>query len=370
MTFNPFRILCVTVQLICGALAISIIIYGIFKSCSHRKLQMLKPFLITYYITCILWITGIIGYTLFQILPYNRYICSDFNLINSVFGAAMGFSGYLLGLIGIYFLFLLRLKYSFQDSILKLSNTKYYMLSSGIVIQFALVAITAYYYIIFRWDIGLIISYSTIIINTIYSLSLLVLFLRNICRLQQYLRFSVNAHKRDMNTPPTETNVELTVTVPVPEYNQNELISVTSTKESMNTIHSHHKYNDLSEMTVKLAICASIAFIFTIIVNFMSFYRGFIVEDTFDLLMFHVTLNVMDCFVTVICLHLQFSYSTLCYIKFCKCLRLPLKSYVLSIFDEQNNVRCKSEARSRKIEKESIELPRLQKSITTMSGAI
>eukprot|EP01084_Bolivina_argentea_P011638 21756_1 len=331
------RIIYLSISIISGMSAIIIVIYGICKSTSLKQLQLLKPFLITYYITCTLWLISIIGYILFESLPYWNLICAkpnSFVIINCIFGVSMGFCGYLFALIGIYCLFLLRLKYSFLNTILQLSNRKFYLLSSGIFIQIAMIISTAYYYITFQWHIGLIISYLSIIINAIYSLSLLVLFMLNICRLQNHFATNVVKEAQQNKRPQTlSSNTELTTTIQSPD-----LVSVTSTQESINinTIHNQHPHNHLAEITVKFAICASFAFISSILVNFMSFYRGFIAsKDTFELLLIHVTLNIIDCLVTVICLHLQFSYANRWYIKGCKCLRIPLKSYVLEKFDEK-----------------------------------
>eukprot|EP01083_Nonionella_stella_P301533 1035024_1 len=310
LQFTTLSIICLSVTGIASISGIIIIVSGQIMSFKLRQLIMLKPFLWLYRATCLFWVFGLIGYSLFIALPYTR-LCTNFVLINSVFGVGMGFTGYLMGLIGTYWIFLLRLKYNFESTCLQLSNCTYHVLSSGIWIQTVLVGVTAYYFITFQWDIGLICSYSTIIINTVYSVLLMITFIRNIFKLHEKARG--NAVK--------------------------EVIINISGECSVETYHRNHPFNDLAEKAVKYAVCAFIAFSSSIFVNFMCFYRGIVTEDTVDLLYIHVSLNTLDCLITIICLHLQFVFAEKHWKMLCNPLRQRFKSLILRRFDEKTPVK-------------------------------
>eukprot|EP01083_Nonionella_stella_P065852 172904_1 len=330
LQFTTLSIICLSVTGIASISGIIIIVSGQIMSFKLRQLIMLKPFLWLYRATCLFWVFGLIGYSLFIALPYTR-LCTNFVLINSVFGVGMGFTGYLMGLIGTYWIFLLRLKYNFESTCLQLSNCTYHVLSSGIWIQTVLVAVTAYYFITFQWDIGLIFSYSTIIINALYSLLLMIIFIRNLFTLQKAKQKPIQIKLPSLRNAALKTDPVRTI-----ENDERVTSSVTETTE---TRHRSHPLNDLAEMAVKYGICAFIAFSSSILVNFMSFYRGILTEDTVDLLYIHVALNALDCLITIICLHLQFIFAQKYYMVLCKSLRIKLKSMVLKHFDETRPVK-------------------------------
>ncbi len=101
-------------------------------------------------------------------------------------------------------------------------------------------------------------------------------------------------------------------------------MAIKPAEQSITAVHKLHPHNDLAESAVKFAICATFALLSSVMVNFMSFYRGFIVsQDTYDLLSLHVALNVIDCFY-------MFAFTIFIFKK------VVWEYYVLNKFDEQS----------------------------------
>eukprot|EP01084_Bolivina_argentea_P255014 428837_1 len=346
-----FQVFLLVLILIAAALGLITIIYGIRQSLLniHKHWINLKAFLITYYITCLLWMIGIIGYIISAILPYTNR-CNDIILINNV-GTLMGFNVYYGGLIGVYLLFLLRLKYLFVDhALLKLSNCKFYSLLSGAIIQTILFIAACYHFMTFNWTTGAILLYGFTVSNVIYLLILLLTFLRYIIKLQRLTKQQSKQQSQSHTNTGIEYNESKQDTENIDDYNsksnQTQTITVTSfeisstlvsgasiTKQSIDSVHMEHPNNNLAEYVVKYTLCVFFAFLSTMIANGMAFYRGFI-NDTFQLLTIHETFVMWDFFVNILFLHLQFVYAQKYYLRLCGCLRNKLKSYALVKFDE------------------------------------
>eukprot|EP01083_Nonionella_stella_P131725 400393_1 len=348
MHVTALRMVYIAIAIAAALLSISVIIHGIIQSYVLQihdqeitQLKLLRPFKITYYITSLCWLVGTIGFIVYTGFVYLDALCLHFDMFNNVFGVGFGYVGYSTGLVGLYCLFLLRLKYNFLSTPIELSHPLYLLLISLGIIQIIPIILGAYFYITMQWHIALPIDYTFKALNAICLCILWIMFVRNMLRLQQHFRISKHMEWKQWIIHPDETNTETSNVT----SNQVTQITVESdkplsmSKRASLTQEIPHKMHDMVELVVKYTICASIAFMSSFCVSFVSFYRGFVMES-FDLMAVHIMLAVVDIAINSICLHLQFSYAVNHYNKICKPLRKVLISCVVRQFNPKIKEQC------------------------------
>ena len=247
--FYKICMIVIDIILTCG------ITYLVIQGICEYPNKYPKIFKIIYYVNCILWLIVGFANTLVSIIvmDFSKY-CSNVDVL--VILSLMGYLSLNIGYVLLYTFFLLRLKYTFDDYITKC--TKIY-LWSGIPIMMIVFLVAGWYFLPInnKWAVGLIIFGVFILIQYIYSGTILCLFIRNVFIL-------------------------------------------------LNKEENHTMAYSVIYSTVKYINCFSAALCTSLIGVIFVFIRSF--NDSVTLWIINLSIIILDAFVNVLALNLQFDY--------------------------------------------------------------
>eukprot|EP01084_Bolivina_argentea_P069209 125984_1 len=327
------------------ALSVLILIYGSIKAYHSKDLSIhLK---IIYYLATIAFLCSVFGYSMCTILPLTHDCLNLFGI-----WPHLGHWGYGAAFVFMYILFLHRIRDTFKSTEYRISIYLLIPLYSGFFVILISHILIGYYYIVLQWDKAHIAGLIYMASNTFYSFCLLFLFAYKIYKLYSSI-FNTQYTKTTCTNNDTSniiTSVELESTNNVNTNNDtyNMLIlpleSKMKTLTVANTTTTNNDTNNTLESTtinkqeivrteiinedeeeddimdklfqplIKYILSLTTCIITTIFTSyFMNMYRGYIGGDTIDLINIHHGLIVIDSFVNIIGLHLQFSYFSFLY---------------------------------------------------------
>eukprot|EP01084_Bolivina_argentea_P133368 235361_1 len=307
----------ILVIVILGTVSLSILLHGIKQSIVHQNLfQLLRIFIILYYIITILWCLQIIIHFMSVIFLISNIMCLRIQVI-SLFGTGC----YFVGLPMLYLTFVLRLKYSFIDTNFEITNCKYYFFLSALALWFVLYGFVIIYVSVTKDLNGSGIAKTHYLFATsylVYSLLLLMQYLRNITR-----AYSHNIHTTQSKKPSQSDSDKSSNTLNM------------STTADIDT--ENRKTSDTNiQLMVKYLLCYSIAFISTVILTMLRLVTKFSAMH----LSLNITLIMIDSLINVIALTLQLIHGHTIYMRWCYYVRKPLESYMLSkLSNKQKKIR-------------------------------
>eukprot|EP01084_Bolivina_argentea_P069210 125986_1 len=303
------------------ALSVLILIYGSIKAYHSKDLSIhLK---IIYYLTNIAFLCGAFGYSMCTILALTPDCLNVFGVWSH-----LGFWGYGSAFAFIYVLFLHRIRDTFKSTEYHVPIYLFIPLYSGFFVILISHVLVGYYYVVMEWDkahiAGLIYNAS----NIFYSFCLLFLFTHKIYKLYSSIfntQYTTTTLELELESTGTNNNDE-TSNIITTNNDTNDIVSleIESTTIAINkqeivrtkTINKDEDdiMDKLFQPLIKYILSLTTCIITTIFTSyFMNMYRGYIGGDTIDLINIHHGLIVIDSFVNIIGLHLQFSYFSFLY---------------------------------------------------------
>eukprot|EP01084_Bolivina_argentea_P264752 448579_1 len=318
---------------------------NIFVSSKYKlplDLRLLFGFICLFCCTSsILWLIHILM-TYFCLTTYKLWIIIGIN----------GDNFYRFGLATLYFLYWIRLNHAFKDTELAVSKSINIFCIIGFIIQLIIPAFTTYFFVKNDWLSGLKCVYLVIIINTFFTLYLLILFIKKIFILAsktqlkpainsshiinpssigQHTTASTTTHTAASTTTTTQTNAK-TVNTEIQEHchkntNPTEMPSNTDTthieekKVEIKINYENQGEIDVFSPTIKYIICAFISIASSNLMSLFIIVRSFGYDNEYAWLA-SLTSGVLDQTINIYCLYLQLPFANGVYWFCCKKLHL------------------------------------------------